>query len=275
MWSFTSMRMRLACLTVLAAALSAPATAADFGMLRGTSSPSLPPPPLMEVTPPASWDGFYIGGLAGYSSTEFTGARGPNDLVARNLRATQEIQNGAGELLSIPSFGARGAAFGAFAGYQMAFGEALMGVEVDYMSINRGGSASDVVARNIAGNTNTLTGSVQARMIDMATFRARFGYVMGSFMPYVTGGVAFGRGNALSTANVFTVGANNSFTYNSGLLVDQRSSTTMAGFTAGAGVEAMLGGLLVRGEYLYARLRGQGGLTTEVNQYRLGAGVKF
>jgi opacity protein-like surface antigen len=267
--------MRLASLIALSAMLTAPALAADFGMLRGTSAPSLPPPPLMEVSQPTNWDGFYIGGLAGYASNEFSGSRGPADLVARNLRATQQSQNGVNDLLSIPAFGRRGAAFGAFAGYNLAFGEALVGVEVDYMSINRGGQASDTVARNIAGDTVTLNGTAQARLIDLASFRARFGYVMGGFMPYITGGLAIGRGNALNTATVNVVGANNSYTYNSGLLVDQRSNTAMMGYTGGAGIEAMMGGLLVRGEYLYTRMRGQGGLTAEINQFRLGAGVKF
>jgi hypothetical protein len=37
----------------------------------------------------------------------------------------------------------------------------------------------------------------------------------------------------------------------------------------------MLGGLIVRGEYLFTRVSAQGGAVIDVNQGRIGAGVKF
>ena len=38
---------------------------------------------------------------------------------------------------------------------------------------------------------------------DMGTFRARAGYAVGSFLPYMFGGVALGQANIVRTASIF------------------------------------------------------------------------
>ncbi len=159
-------------------------------------------------------------------------------------------------------------------GYNFQFGDALLGVEADYVSVNRMGSRFDSASGVFGGQTLAKAGSVETRLIDMFSFRGRAGYVMGAFMPYVTGGLAIGRGTVTNTvtASVTTPGVGTS---TAGPYVEQRKNSASAGFVIGAGLEAMLGGVFVRGEYLYARMQPQGGTTMDVNQYRLGAGVKF
>jgi len=72
----------------------------------------------------------------------------------------------------------------------------------------------------------------------LATARGRVGYAFDRWMPYLTGGAAFGRVEA-SSANPAAVGA----------------SHTMGGWTVGAGVEvAVLGNWTAKVEYLYADL---------------------
>ncbi len=88
------MRIRHAALLALSALASTSAMAADYPVLRGTHAPELPPPPMIEQAPPATWDGFYIGGLVGSHSTTYSRFTGPNDLAANALRSTTYVQNG-------------------------------------------------------------------------------------------------------------------------------------------------------------------------------------
>lgn len=271
-----------------------PAFAADYPVLRGTSSPSLPPAPMIqeEATP---WEGFYVGGLAGQNAVNFNPSSSGSSLLAGStlFQSTYYEAQGASGNLILPQYSSRGVAFGAFAGYNMQVGEAVVGLEADYMKINRGGSSSGpIVGRsyvNTAGTEQanvTTNGTSAARLNDLATFRFRAGYTLGSVMPYVTGGLAVGYGTVTtSTDATVTLQTRDPTTFALGLpgaalgspvaLVNRRTNAFMLGLTGGAGVELMLGGLLLRGEYLFSRLQAQGGVIIDVNQARVGAGVKF
>ncbi len=284
------MRIRLVAVAALGLAASLPAFAADYPVLRGTSSPSLPPPPMIQEEP-TQWDGFYMGGLAGYSSVIFDPRTGAAD-VARDgaLRNTAvESEFAASRLLQPSQFSTRGINFGAFLGYNMQFGEAVIGFEVDYMRFDKGGSSTNSIGRSFATSPGyienvTLTGGTTAKLNDLVTMRLRTGYAMGNIMPYMTGGLALGYGTVNNTAIVNHSGTDADplnapvlppFNVNSGTLSSNRKNAFMAGFTVGGGVEAMLGGLIVRGEYLFTRVSAQGGVVIDVNQGRVGAGVKF
>ncbi|MCU0883740.1 MAG: hypothetical protein MUC44_02155 [Beijerinckiaceae bacterium] len=284
------MRIRLVAVAALGLAASLPAAAADYPVLRGTSSPSLPPPPMIQEEP-TQWDGFYMGGLAGYSSVIFDPRTGAADLARDGaLRSTAvEAQFAASRLLQPSQFSTRGINFGAFLGYNMQFGEAVIGFEVDYMRFGKGGSSTNSIGRSFATSTGyiesvTLSGGTTAKLNDLVTMRLRTGYAMGNIMPYMTGGLALGYGTVNNTAIVNHSGVDADplgapalppFNVNSGTLSSSRKNAFMAGFTVGGGVEAMLGGLIVRGEYLFTRVSAQGGVVIDVNQGRVGAGVKF
>jgi outer membrane immunogenic protein len=266
------------------------ALAADYPVLRGTSSPSLPPAPMIHEDA-SPWDGFYIGGLAGYSSVNFNPSTGAADLARQGALRSTAVENEfqASRLLQPSQFSGRGTNFGGFLGYNMQFGEAVLGFEADYMRMNQRGNSSNTIGRSY--NTSTgyletvnLTGATTARLDDLVTLRMRAGYAMGNIMPYLTGGVALGFGRVANTATVNHSGIDADplsapvlppFNVNSGVLSDSRRNAFMIGFSGGAGVEAMFGGLILRGEYLFTRLQAQGGVVIDVNQGRVGAGVKF
>jgi hypothetical protein len=278
------MRARLSVsvgLVLAASALAAPALAADYPVLRGTHAPKLPPPPVIESAPAADWNGFYFGGLAGYSTIERGTTRGPNALIAFNVRNTAEERDLAlSQYPVVSGFGNRGTSFGAFAGYNLQFDDALVGVELDYMRLGRRGIGQDSLTRsgsvNGLGVTATVTGATAVRIDDLISFRARAGYVMGSVMFYATGGLAVGYGDVTHTASVLVNYADPTFTpYSSGLLTSNTRRGVFSGYTAGVGLEGMFGGLLLRGEYLYTRLVGPNSTTIDSNQARVGAGVKF
>ncbi len=284
------MRLHLSAVAAFAFAGVLPAFAADYPILRGTSSPSLPPAPMIQEDA-SPWEGFYLGGLAGFSSVNFDPRTGAADLARqialRNTAVETEFQ--ASRLLQPGQFSARGMNYGAFLGYNMQFGEAVIGFEADYMRIGKRGSSSDTIGRSFTTKAGyiesvNLTGTSEARLNDLVTLRLRTGYAMGSIMPYLTAGVALGYGTVSNTAQVIHTGVDAdptqapvlpSFSFNSGLLSETRKNAFMAGFTVGGGMEAMLGGLILRGEYLFTRVAAQGGVVIDVNQARVGAGVKF
>lgn len=284
------MRLHLSAVAAFAFAGVLPAFAADYPILRGTSSPSLPPAPMIQEDA-SPWEGFYLGGLAGFSSVNFDPRTGAADLARRGaLRNTAvETEFQASRLLQPGQFSARGMNYGAFLGYNMQFGEAVIGFEADYMRIGKRSSSSDTIGRSFTTKAGyiesvNLTGTSEARLNDLVTLRLRTGYAMGNVMPYLTGGLAMGFGRVINEATVTRSGVDAdptqapvlpSFSFNSGLLSETRKNAFMAGFTVGGGVEAMLGGLIVRGEYLFTRVAAQGGVVIDVNQARVGAGVKF
>ncbi|MFY8038482.1 MAG: outer membrane protein [Bosea sp. (in: a-proteobacteria)] len=284
------MRIRLVAVAALGFAASLPAFAADYPVLRGTSSPSLPPPPMIQEEP-TQWDGFYMGGLAGYSSVIFDPRTGAADVALGGALRSTAVENefAASRLLQPSQFSTRGINFGAFLGYNMQFGEAVIGFEVDYMRFGKGGSSTNSIGRSFTTSVGyienvSLTGGTTAKLNDLVTMRLRTGYAMGNIMPYMTGGLALGYGTVNNTALVNHSGTDADplaapalppFNVNSGTLGNHRRNAFMAGFTVGGGVEAMLGGLIVRGEYLFNRVAAQGGVVIDVNQGRVGAGVKF
>ncbi|MCO4054093.1 MAG: porin family protein [Bosea sp.] len=284
------MRLHLSAVAAFAFAGVLPAFAADYPILRGTSSPSLPPAPMIQEDA-SPWEGFYLGGLAGFSSVNFNPRTGAADLARQiALRGTAvENEFQASRALQPSQFSGRGTTFGGFLGYNMQFGEAVLGFEADYMRMNQGDMRSDLSNRTYTTSTGyretvNLDGTTMARLDDLVTLRLRTGYAMGNVMPYLTGGLAMGFGRVTNKATVTLSGVDAdptqapdlpSFTINTPRRSETRKNAFMMGFSAGAGVEAMFGGLIVRGEYLFTRVAAQGGVVIDVNQARVGAGVKF
>jgi outer membrane immunogenic protein len=123
------------------------------------------------------------------------------------------------------SFDVSGGLVGGTVGYNYQFGQAVVGVEgdIDWADIN--------------GTTNTAC-PFGCKTTDnwLSTVRGRLGYAADRFMPFVTGGAAFGDIRA-STPGF--AGASN----------------TEAGWTVGAGLEfAIAGNWTAKAEYLYVDL---------------------
>ena len=160
-----------------------PAKAADLGRPLPAQMPMKAPPAPVLVAPQYDWSGFYVGinggGGWGRSHSDLTGGIDTSGGLA-----------------------------GGTAGYNVQLGHLVLGLEADIDWSNIGGSSS---ARDCA-----LGCSVENKWL--ATGRGRVGYALGSFLPYVTGGVA--AGDVSASANGF-----------SGM------DSTQVGWAAGAGVE--------------------------------------
>ena len=124
------------------------------------------------------------------------------------------------------SFSTTGGLVGGTIGYNYQMGPAVLGAE------------GDIDWSNIKGTTTTGACPAGCTTSDLwlSTLRARLGYAADRFMPYVTGGGAFGNINA-ATPGLVGGGATN------------------VGWTVGAGLEfAIAGHWSAKAEYLYVDL---------------------
>jgi opacity protein-like surface antigen len=255
------------------------ATAADMpDFLRG----SIPAGPAPHV----NWQGYYIGGQAGYGTSDmnFTGAT--KNVVASLLSNT--ALEASGGVSSWPVGGktsVHGDGFGGFAGYNGQWDDAILGVELSYMHGKFGGTQSSNMSRFFTdgnGYTDSVTYQSTATMAvsDMGTLRVRGGYAFGCFLPYLFGGAALGQANIIRTARVFGTQVNAAappgfqnvpFDLSS---TDAKNSHLIYGYSAGLGVDVMLAaGLFMRAEWEYVRFTSS--IDTQINTVRAGLGYKF
>ena len=190
--------------------------------------------PMYEA--PYNWTGYYVGinGGGGFGHSDWSNALGTN------------------------GYNLSGAVVGGTIGYNYQMGQAVFGLEGDGDWSNIRGSTS---------GSACLGTSCETRNSWLATARGRLGYAFGRFMPYVTGGAAFG--DIKATA----VGLGS-------------QTTTRAGWTGGGGLEAAIAGpWTAKIEYLYVDL-GKGscgvvpcGAATDVsfttNLVRAGVNYRF
>ncbi|HMG77176.1 MAG TPA: outer membrane protein [Xanthobacteraceae bacterium] len=172
-------------------------TAAAADLPRPAPQPYYKAPVAMQVY---NWTGFYIGinGGGGFGRSQWD---------------------------STGSFNTSGGLVGGTVGYNYQFGQGVVGLE------------GDIDWANINGTTNTFC-AFGCKTSDhwLSTVRGRLGYAADRFMPFVTGGAAFGDIRA-STPGF--AGANQ----------------TNAGWTVGAGLEfAIAGNWTAKAEYLYVNL---------------------
>lgn len=171
--------------------------AAAADLARRAPLPYYPPPP---VVPVYNWTGFYVGLNGG-------GAFGSSKWDSTN------------------SFNIDGGLIGGTIGYNYQAGQAVFGVE------------GDVDWADISGSTTTAcVPGCKTSDSWLATIRGRLGYAAGRFMPFVTGGGAFGDIRA-TTPGLPTASKDN------------------AGWTLGGGLEAAIAGpWTAKVEYLYVNL---------------------
>jgi len=126
---------------------------------------------------------------------------------------------------STGSFNLSGALAGGTVGYNYQIGHAVIGAEGDIDWSGMKGSTTSGCAAGCQTSDSWLS-----------TVRARVGYAADRFLPYVTGGAAFGDIRASTPGFA-------------------GSSTTNAGWTVGAGIEfAITGNWTAKAEYLYVNL---------------------
>lgn len=197
-------------------------------------------PPEVYVAPVFSWTGGYIGGQIGY-------LWGEGDASSPTL-GTSEIE---------PD----GWLGGVYVGYNYQFtNNVVLGIDADFAWTG----ADDESTIFLAGVDN---GTLETELDWEGAVRARLGYAVDRFLPYVAGGVAFGKldGEAFDTAGV-SVGS------------DDETNT---GWTLGVGLEyAFTDNIIGRAEYRYTDFGDfdfaddiSADLTT--NDVRLGIAYKF
>lgn len=195
------------------------------------------PMPVVPVVDSSSiWDGFYGGLNAGYGW-----GKAEADIAATAY--TYDIDGWLG---------------GAQIGYNFASGGMVFGVE------------ADIQAANIKGTENIPNlGDAEFGIQSFGTVRARIGADAGSFMPYVTAGLAYG--------SLYY-----KLTNPGGTVLDDESQWAW-GWTIGAGVEAMMAeNVSIKGEYLYIDLGKQtfnnsvvGNFDASANAHTARIGVNF
>ncbi|GLK48169.1 hypothetical protein GCM10017620_11420 [Brevundimonas intermedia] len=228
--------MKLACSALALALVSTPALAQSWTQ---SSTPD--------------WSGPYVGIFGGYNQSNDDG----DEILRfdRNLDGAygDQVSTGAGDnafspgfcggtaTSTVPGTGCRddndGVEAGVRAGYDMQFGNIVVGVLAEY-SVN-------TVQDSVTGFSTTPAYYTFTRELEStAAARLKLGYAYGPALIYGTGGYAYGQfDNTFRTSNQA-----NSFTETS-------ESDDGDGWQAGGGVEYALGrGLTVSGEYLYTSL---------------------
>lgn len=253
----------------------------DFPVLRGGLSEGLSRTSVI-------WQGYYVGGQAGYGSADMDFAGSHSGITSRIL-ANTVIENDMAVSqwpLALGKTSQRNSAFGAFAGYNAQWEDVVLGVEASYMHGSFAGNSSASMSRisgaqlsdgNFHAVTATSVGSMD--ITDMGTLRVRAGYAYENFLPYLFGGVALGNANITRSVTVSdqwgltqaaAIAAAPAIVSGS----DAQHNHLLYGYSGGVGVDVMLwGGLFARAEYEYVRFAGS--VDTSINTVRGGLGYKF
>ncbi|WP_458757871.1 outer membrane protein [Afipia sp. TerB] len=251
----------------------------DFPVLRGGLSEGLSRSTVV-------WQGYYIGGQVGtgWSNMDFSGST--SDLAAQLLTGTTiESESRVSDWPVLGKRSSSGNGYGGFIGYNGQWEDVVLGVEASYMHGNFGGSDSNSMGRSFTtsdGYTNGVTyqASTQFKITDMGSVRARAGYVIGSFLPYMFGGVSLGLADITKSVTISGRQVNPAATPPFDDIAfalsgaSGQSSRFIYGYAAGLGVDMMLwGNLFARAEWEYLKFAGP--VDTSVNTIRGGLGYKF
>jgi outer membrane immunogenic protein len=271
------MRWLISAAFVCALAPSALAADLDMDTLRGP----------LTVGPAAftRWAGFYAGGQFNYSSANVDFSKATQPLVANSLRDTtlDSQDHVSSETVLRNNNITNSTGWGGFVGYNTQWQDLVLGVEANYTHapfsvvavnnpITRGESASGI------NYTTTITGSGSLQVTDFGSARARFGYVLGNFMPYGFGGLALGRGSYNVSAEIFGTGCDSNnvcspFDFSN---ATSKSSAILYGFVVGGGLDvAVTQNIFVRAEYEFMQFAPFANITATISSARVGAGFKF
>ena len=208
---------------------------------------------VMAASPMPSWSGFYIGGHAGYSWGSLDGdttrnvvippPSAPNFWVNTPTRVPFVFER------DIDPEGWLG---GFQAGYNIQFDRIVYGIEADFTWSGQRDSiflSGDTRPKFVNTEDYSYNEATSAKLRYMGTVRGRLGYAVGNFLPYVTGGFAWGR------VTMDTNWLLHQFNQIANLPFAASESHTHVGWTLGAGFEyAFAERWSVKVEYLYVDL---------------------
>lgn len=254
----------------------------DLPFLRGSFSDG----PIRSIP---VWQGYYVGGQAGMGRADMSFAESNNALISQALGPNNIIED---TVLSVSEASSktssRQTTFGGFAGYNSQWDDVVIGIEGNYMHGRFNGTSTVApvpltYVTPLSDNLYHTIGLVSSRSVsisDTGTFRARAGYAIGGFLPYLFGGAALGYANLSSSVSITDRSATtfadsrtaSRVTYSA---TDSISGKMLYGYTVGLGTEAMLlGNLFLRAEWEYIRFV-NAGADVNINTVRAGLGYKF
>jgi opacity protein-like surface antigen/outer membrane receptor protein involved in Fe transport len=188
------------------------------------------------IVTPWTWAGFYLGANVGYGMGKYRTDALFSDQTGANLFAISS------------SDAANGVLGGAQTGYNWQLGGWLGGIETDVQFVDRGASPTFVCPATVCNPFGLVGAAVDQgfKMQWLATLRGRLGLtVTPETLLYLTGGAAFAEFVPAGTISSFDpTGA--------AAITNFYTLHTKAGWTAGAGIEAHLGGAWTgKVEYLH------------------------
>src|ERR1700687_1144752 len=267
--------------------------AMTFGAVSAVQAADMPDLPILRgaftdglTSSRVNWQGYYIGGQAGYGSSD-ENFKGSNTNILAALIANNVIQEmGVAQWnLGLGKNSARAPGYGAFAGYNWQSDDVVLGLETSYLHGSFGGKATafkalrsgSVLSDNFFHDVS-VTSSAAIAISDMATFRARAACAYGCFLPYVFGGFALGNANITRSVRVtdgVSLAPLGPFTALRPLSAeDAVHNHLIYGYTAGLGIDVnLIGRLFLRAEWEYIRFTTP--VDTNINPVRAGLGYKF
>jgi outer membrane immunogenic protein len=251
----------------------------DLPVLRGAYTEGL-------TSSRVNWQGYYIGAQAGVGTSDMNFTGSTRTIAARLLSGLALEETG--QVSSWPLLGKtsqHGQGWGGFVGYNNQWDDVVIGVELSYMHGQFGGSQTGSMGRSFVdslGSTDNVTYSATGTMAisDMGTFRARAGYAVNQFLPYMFGGLALGQADIVRTAEISGSATNVNAAPGFQVIPFDFSATSaqynhlIYGYTAGVGVDVqLLAGVFLRAEWEYIRFTSA--VDTTINTGRVGLGYKF
>jgi outer membrane immunogenic protein len=251
----------------------------DLPVLRGAYTDGV-------SAPRVNWQGFYIGGQAGYGSSDETFSGSNANLLAALLdhNVIQEMQVSQWNL-GLGKQSSRSSGYGAFTGYNWQWDDVVLGLEASYLHGSFGGTSrasKGLTSGNALSDTLfhsvVVDSSASISISDMATFRGRAAYAWGCFLPYMFGGFALGNADIARAVvvhdSVAATLAGPFFPLATLTATDAVHNHLIYGYSAGLGFDVnLVGGLFLRGEWEYIRFTSA--IDTNINTVRAGLGYKF
>lgn len=199
-----------------AAAIHATAGNAIAADMPESAAPSPEPSPIFYAPAPYSWSGIYIGGNFGWAWTQIS------DTITIPGTGTGSLTGNTHGFLG-----------GVQAGYNWQLSQPIViGIEADFQ-----GAQATAAGRSVNGVAGAAIITGTANTPYFGTVRGRIGYAHGTLMFYGTAGAVYGGSTLRATVMPFG---------------PFYSSATFASWTAGAGIEAGLGGnYSAKLEYLF------------------------
>jgi outer membrane immunogenic protein len=267
--------------------------AAISGAVSGAQAADMPDLPFLRgaftdglTSAKVNWQGFYVGGQAGYGSSDENFSGSNTSMLAALISDNVIQQMGVAQWnLGLGKNSSRAPGYGAFTGYNWQWDDVVLGLEASYLHGSFGGKSSafkELVSGSALSDTFfhdvSVTSSSAIAISDIATFRARAAYAYGCFLPYVFGGAALGKADitrAVRVTDSVSLAPLGPFIPLQPLAADDTVHNHLIyGYTAGLGIDInLIGGLFIRAEWEYIRFTTQ--VDTNINTVRAGVGYKF